>query len=106
MYALNKKIHGQSIPDQTSSIDANLVETVTNPTAVIQGTDPVILLPVPSSSKQSTYSRLSDEKMALHPKETDRPFSLTANMANTATLSNQDKKLKESGIYWRLVWFW
>lgn len=53
MCALNKKIHGQSIPDQTSSIDANLVETVTNPTAVIQGTDPVI---VTAASRVATSS--------------------------------------------------
>lgn len=39
MYALNKKIHRQSIPDQSPSIDANLMQAATNPTTVIQGID-------------------------------------------------------------------
>lgn len=114
MYALNKKIHGQYIPDQTSFIDANLVQTVTNPTAVIQGIEPVIVTAASRVATSSAplfqavniFQAMSDEKMALHPTETDRPFSLTANMVNTATLSNQDKKLKERNIYWQLVCLW
>ncbi|EPB93097.1 hypothetical protein HMPREF1544_00171 [Mucor circinelloides 1006PhL] len=85
MYALNEKIQRQSIPDQSPSIDANLVQTVTNPTTVIEEIDLDI---VAAASRVATSSisllqavdrlqTISNEKMASRPTETDRPFSLT-----------------------------
>lgn len=92
MYALNEKIQRQSIPDQSPSIDANLVQTVTNPTTVIEEIDLDI---VAAASRVATSSisllqavdrlqTISNEKMASRPTETDRPFSLTTtSMVNT-----------------------
>ncbi|KAL7328789.1 hypothetical protein PS15p_207006 [Mucor circinelloides] len=92
MYALNKKIHGQPIPDQTPSINANLVQTVGNPTTIIQGIGPDIVtaasgVAASSASLFQTANRsqaISDEKMVPHPTEEGVMH----------------------GIYWQLVWLW
>ncbi|CAO0798400.1 unnamed protein product [Mucor circinelloides] len=92
MYALNKKIHGQSIPDQAPSINTNLVQIAANPTTVIQGVDPGIVtaasgVATSSASLFQTANRfqaISDEKMVPHPTE--------------------EGILR--GIYWLLVWLW
>ncbi|KAF1800357.1 hypothetical protein FB192DRAFT_1458774 [Mucor lusitanicus] len=103
MYILNKKIHNQRHPPQGSHLDPKLAPIVAASSTVVQGIDPGI---VTAASGVGTYSRslfeavnrfqaISNEEEVPHPKDQAYPFSLTANMVNTAVLSHQHRKQRE-----------
>ncbi|KAL7330325.1 hypothetical protein PS15p_205290 [Mucor circinelloides] len=104
MYLLNKKVNGQSAPSKGRLTDANLRHIVAKPTTIIQGIDPGIVTvasgvatsPASLSSSVNRFQAISDEAAISHPRDKEHRFSLTVSKVNTAMMSNQDGKQRET----------
>ncbi|CEP12397.1 hypothetical protein [Parasitella parasitica] len=104
MYVLNKKIHGQLVPDSHAPVAAdNLMLLLANESTIVQGVDPGIVTTATGVATTvgsllaaiNRFEAISDDKIVPHLMDAHVEFGLTANTVNTAVMSNQDRKKRE-----------
>ncbi|CEP15260.1 hypothetical protein [Parasitella parasitica] len=104
MYVLNKKVHGQLVPDSHAPVAAdNLMLLLANESTIVQGVDPGIVTTATGVATTvgslfaaiNRFEAISDDKIVPHPMDAHIEFGLTANTVNTAVISNQDRKKRE-----------